>query len=417
MLTYLINVTDDMLFVSLVLGVILAVMDTGSGKAGKIIVRSGLAAGFIIAAVRSYITNTRRLVGGWKVGTYGYGAALVLFLLLVIAFIIFGKKFLTKKGKPKWVKTAEVVISTVTALLIAACLYCGMPNVYVYPFKFDTGGNGVLSTDYLFRLDGYLAGIIVCLVSAVAAYKLISVAVRKGSIKLSVISFFLLNTMLAVYHFAKLMLVLTPRKIVDSIELFNFASVSNNLAHWYTFAAFIILAVIGIVIWVRSYTSKEPYSTNAQHRKQRSVWRTGKRYFVTLFCCFVVAVLCATWFVELNKDEALIDLGWDKTPRQRPKRDPELFKTFCNDMGVLTEEQVKAEAGRCLSCGATEVDENRCIGCGLCTTRCKFDAIHLLRTHPAASKMVSCDKKVLPLAGYAAKRAGKIIINKVSRKG
>ncbi|HCA54934.1 MAG TPA: hypothetical protein DEO95_05550, partial [Ruminococcaceae bacterium] len=85
--------------------------------------------------------------------------------------------------------------------------------------------------------------------------------------------FFLLNTMLAVYHFAKLMLVLTPRKIVDSIELFNFASVSNNLAHWYTFAAFIILAVIGIVIWVRSYTSKEPYSTNAQHRKQRSVWR------------------------------------------------------------------------------------------------------------------------------------------------
>ena len=95
MLTYLINVTDDMLFVSLVLGVILAVIDARSGKAGKIIVRSGLVAGFIIAAVRSYITNTRRLVGGWKVGTYGYGAALVLFVLLIIAFIIFGKKFLT----------------------------------------------------------------------------------------------------------------------------------------------------------------------------------------------------------------------------------------------------------------------------------------------------------------------------------
>ena len=302
MLTYLINVTDDMLFVSLVLGVILAVMDTRSGKAGKIITRSGLAAGFIIAAVRSYITNTRRLVGGWKVGTYGYGAALALFVLLIAAFIIFGKKFLTKKGKPGLVKASEIIISTVTALLIASYLYCAMPNVYVYPFKFDTGGNGVLSTDYLFRLEGYLAGIIVCLVSAVSAYKLISVAMIKGSKKLSVISFFLLNTMLAVYNFAKLMLVLTPRKIVDSVELFNFASISNNLAHWYTFAAFTILAVIGIVIWVRSYTSKEPYSTNAQHRKQRSVWRTGKRYSVTLFCCFVVAVLCATWFVELNKE-------------------------------------------------------------------------------------------------------------------
>ncbi|MBR0399225.1 MAG: FAD-dependent oxidoreductase [Mogibacterium sp.] len=121
-------------------------------------------------------------------------------------------------------------------------------------------------------------------------------------------------------------------------------------------------------------------------------------------------------FIELNKDEALIELGWDKTPRQRPVRNPELFKTFSNDNGVLTEEQVKAEANRCLSCGATEVDENRCIGCGLCTTRCEFDAIHLHRTHPAASTMCKAEEKILPVAKYAAQRAGKIVINKIIKK-
>ena len=120
-------------------------------------------------------------------------------------------------------------------------------------------------------------------------------------------------------------------------------------------------------------------------------------------------------FVELNKDDAVIDLGWDKTPRQRPVRNPELFKTFSNDIGVLTEEQVKAEANRCLSCGATEVDENRCVGCGLCTTRCEFDAIHLHRTHPKASTMVACDVKMGPIGKYAAKRAVKIAVNKVKR--
>ena len=41
------------------------------------------------------------------------------------------------------------------------------------------------------------------------------------------------------------------------------------------------------------------------------------------------------------------------------------------------EEQVKKEASRCLKCGRTFVDETMCVGCGLCTTRCKFDAIHL----------------------------------------
>ncbi|MBQ5580099.1 MAG: 4Fe-4S binding protein, partial [Clostridia bacterium] len=51
--------------------------------------------------------------------------------------------------------------------------------------------------------------------------------------------------------------------------------------------------------------------------------------------------------------------------------------TFRDDRLPFTEEQVKAEAARCLSCGAARVDRNICIGCGLCTTRCKFDAIHL----------------------------------------
>jgi NADPH-dependent glutamate synthase beta subunit-like oxidoreductase len=121
-------------------------------------------------------------------------------------------------------------------------------------------------------------------------------------------------------------------------------------------------------------------------------------------------------FIELNKDEAVIELGWDKTPRQRPVRNPELFKTFRNDTGVFTEEQLKAEANRCLSCGATEVDENRCIGCGLCTTRCEFDAIHLHRTHPDASNMCRCEDKIVPVAKYAAQRAGKIVINKIIKK-
>jgi translation initiation factor RLI1 len=46
---------------------------------------------------------------------------------------------------------------------------------------------------------------------------------------------------------------------------------------------------------------------------------------------------------------------------------------------VLNEEEVKKEAGRCLKCGRTFVDETMCVGCGLCTTRCKFDAIHLVK--------------------------------------
>ena len=33
------------------------------------------------------------------------------------------------------------------------------------------------------------------------------------------------------------------------------------------------------------------------------------------------------------------------------------------------------ETERCLKCGVSIVNENKCIGCGLCTTKCKVDAI------------------------------------------
>ena len=83
---------------------------------------------------------------------------------------------------------------------------------------------------------------------------------------------------------------------------------------------------------------------------------------------------------------------------------------------MFTEEQVKAETARCLGCGATIVDENKCIGCGLCTTRCEFDAIHLLRDHPQNSDMRRAEDKVGGLLGYAAKRAFKIIAHSGSEE-
>ena len=55
------------------------------------------------------------------------------------------------------------------------------------------------------------------------------------------------------------------------------------------------------------------------------------------------------------------------------------------------------------------VDLNRCIGCGLCTTRCKFDAIQLSRDLPHASDMVRCEDKLGKVAKYAVKRMFRIV--------
>lgn len=117
-------------------------------------------------------------------------------------------------------------------------------------------------------------------------------------------------------------------------------------------------------------------------------------------------------FVELDKDAVVIE-EFDNAKRQIPGRKAGIAKDSFRDLrSVFTEEQVKAEAARCLGCGATVVDENKCIGCGLCTTKCEFDAIHLSRDLPEMSTMRKAEDKLKGILPYALKRAIKIKMKK-----
>ena len=100
-------------------------------------------------------------------------------------------------------------------------------------------------------------------------------------------------------------------------------------------------------------------------------------------------------FVELDKNNISVD-SYDTSKRQIPVKADEKAQaaTFRDLSHSLTEEQVKAETSRCLSCGASVVDPNKCIGCGVCTTKCVFDAIHLHRELPGASVMRASEDKL-----------------------
>ncbi|MCR5333070.1 MAG: FAD-dependent oxidoreductase [Bacilli bacterium] len=122
-------------------------------------------------------------------------------------------------------------------------------------------------------------------------------------------------------------------------------------------------------------------------------------------------------FAMLDKDNITIP-SYDTAGRQEEGMDDSIDwkNSFKDAHKTLTEEQVKIETARCLSCGAAHVDPNKCIGCGICTTKCKFDAIHLVRDHPKHSNMRVAEKKVGGLAAYALPRAVKILFHSGSKE-
>lgn len=112
----------------------------------------------------------------------------------------------------------------------------------------------------------------------------------------------------------------------------------------------------------------------------------------------------------LDKGNALIEAGsFDTTPRQKPGYNAAKARSFGDTRVTFTEEQIRRETARCLGCGATKVDEYLCIGCGQCTTKCAFDAIHMVKRNDAWG--MEFESLPFAVAKHVVKRTGSIVAN------
>lgn len=120
-------------------------------------------------------------------------------------------------------------------------------------------------------------------------------------------------------------------------------------------------------------------------------------------------------YFEIDKSE--VDVGsFDAAPRQQAEEiDFEKAKKTFEDLRKgLTEEQILKETERCLHCGRSIVDANKCIGCGVCTLRCDFDAIHLGRVSDStpANEFPAWYGRIVK---YAVKRVGNMAKTEVGK--
>ena len=112
-------------------------------------------------------------------------------------------------------------------------------------------------------------------------------------------------------------------------------------------------------------------------------------------------------YISLDKSNVSLEQNYDNTKRQQPGYNSAKKETFSDTRVTFTEEQVKKETARCLACGATKVDEYMCVGCGLCTTKCKFDAIRLEKVRDVHADIF--ETMPMKVAAHVVLKAGKII--------
>ena len=117
-------------------------------------------------------------------------------------------------------------------------------------------------------------------------------------------------------------------------------------------------------------------------------------------------------YVALDKQNIVVE-SYDTTRRQLAGHNAKNRKTFKDTRVTFTEEQIKKETERCLGCGAVQVDQYMCVGCGQCTTKCRFDAISLVKKYNNFAPIY--EKLPLAVAKYAVQRSGKIAVSSIKR--
>ncbi|MBO5560448.1 MAG: DUF2318 domain-containing protein, partial [Firmicutes bacterium] len=80
----------------------------------------------------------------------------------------------------------------------------------------------------------------------------------------------------------------------------------SNKSFVFIYIVMLIMLVIPLVIWARSFKVNEPYDNPAQQRKIRAKWRDRRRWASTAMVCCLLSVLNLTAVKAYNEKEAEI---------------------------------------------------------------------------------------------------------------
>jgi uncharacterized membrane protein len=288
-------VIQNSLATGILLALLFALACLANGqKPGKWL-RPGCAAGIVFALLLSILKHSTVLINR----EYFNIGILTVAILSEIIFCLFAWGFLREK-KPA---AHERIWSVINAVVAAALLLYCLPDIFLYPAEFAAPGESIFSTDVLFKLIGYLAGLLVTGLSCLALYK----AGTGLSFRLVRI---LLTAGLALNMIVQLVAIVQPllaRRIIPMQKwLFELIKPVINYGDYFLYALMAFTLLLPLVLWIKSFWAGETGQNPAQRRKFKAGLRRQRRWCAVVLAGYAVAVLSLTVVKAYDNREVLL---------------------------------------------------------------------------------------------------------------
>ena len=306
MLKYLWTVTQDLFVAVTLITWLHAVLTRRYGRYGSAFHRAGILTGIVASAVLAAVKgNSNKIISShWNHYIYGFIMGFTLAFILISLFA----------GK-KW---SRIPLCLSGAGLSAALIFYQLPGVMLYPFNFNTMGEGYLSSYYMVRMAGWLLALLLLL-----AYSRMLFGCALHNRPLSTVNGILCAGILtnAAYCFGRFFVPWVNRakwlgwSVKYTEERFGwigewmmFTAYRSMLFIWLVAA---LAAACLIICFVQNVRVTEPWDNPAQHRKLRARNRSFRR----MACGAMAVLLLFGGFLSVVKayDTRVVELSAPET--------------------------------------------------------------------------------------------------------
>ncbi|MDR1028263.1 MAG: Fe-S-containing protein [Clostridiales Family XIII bacterium] len=178
-----------------------------------------------------------------------------------------------------------------SSLLIAILpIYC-LPTILLYPTQFLLAGESIFSTDFLFKSIGYLAGLLIVLLAALALFKTRD-GVPDRLLRVLLTAGLAINV---TDWFSTIVQFLLARRIIPmSKGVFRFVMETVNHSDYFLYLIMAITLPLPFLLWAKNFRPQGDGANPAQYRKIRATARRTRRLSALILVCYVLSVVTLT---------------------------------------------------------------------------------------------------------------------------
>ena len=309
LLYYLWNVVQDLFFTVTAVTLMHAVLGLLCGRTGRRGHAAGICAGIAAGAALAAVKQTTKLIisSHWNHWTYAF------LMVFIAAFLVCSLIRGDKAGKAG--KSGFSLILCGTAVS-AGMIFFRLPTVLLYPFSFNTMGNGFFSGYYMERLGGWALALLLLFVYSRILYGC-AVHIRKkgvlrGILRAGLITYFIYCMgRFFVPWISRAKWLKWPVKYTEAeygwIGSFSMWTATNAMLFIWVCAA--LAALLALLFLLENTRVTEPYEHAAQLRKLKAGNRRRRRLAVMALLMILLFVMTLT-VVKAYDTERNVTIRW-----------------------------------------------------------------------------------------------------------